>query len=144
MLRFILFTVVLFGTCGYALLRGRSDERIVGGVCIAAAIASFALAAPASQRYSGVELGVLGIDLLTLGAFTYVALRSHRFWPLWISGLQLTTSIAHLLKAMQPDLVPMAYAAAGRFWSYPILIIIAVATWRSQRRAEHENLLSPA
>lgn len=144
MLRFIVFTVVLFGACGYALLRGRSDERLVGGVCIAAAIASFALSAPASLRYSGVEVGVLAVDMLTLAAFTYVALRSDRFWPLWISGLQLTTSIAHLLKAMQPDLVPIAYATAGRFWSYPILIIVAVATWRSQQRLEREKRLSPA
>ena len=144
MLRFILFTIVLFGSCGYALLRGRSDERVVGAVCITAAIASFALAAPASLRYSGVEFGVLGVDILTLAAFTYVALRSDRFWPLWISGLQLTTTVAHVLKAMQPDLVPIAYATAGRFWGYPILIIIAAATWRTQQRAGREKLLSPA
>ncbi len=140
MVRFIIFTIVLFGTCGYAMLRGRYDERLAGGICISAAIVSFALAAPASLRYSGVELGVLGVDLLTFAAFTYIALRSDRFWPLWISGLQLTTSIAHVLKALQPDLVPIAYATAGRFWGYPILIIIAVATWRGERRIGQEAL----
>lgn len=140
MLRFIIFTIVLFGTCGYALLRGRCDERLAGGICIIAAVASFALSAPASLRYSGVELGVLAVDLLTLAAFTFIALRSDRFWPLWISGLQLTTAIAHALKALQPELVPIAYATAGRFWSYPILIIIAVATWRGERRLDREAL----
>jgi hypothetical protein len=140
MARFIIFTIVLFGACGYALLRGRSDERLAGGICITAAIASFALAAPASLRYSGVELGVLAVDLLTLAAFIYIALRSDRFWPLWISGLQLTTTIAHVLKALQPELVPIAYATAGRFWAYPILIIIAVATWRGERRHDREAL----
>jgi len=78
----------------------------------------------------------LAVDLLTLGAFTFVALRSDRFWPLWISGLQLTTSIAHVLKAIDPELVPIAYAAAGRFWSYPILLILAVGTWRTSRRMQ--------
>ncbi|MEO5971859.1 MAG: hypothetical protein ABIP91_00635, partial [Sphingomicrobium sp.] len=57
-----------------------------------------------------------------------------RFWPLWISGLQLTTSLAHIFKAVDTDLFPIAYAAAGRFWAYPILIILAVGTWRRQAR----------
>jgi hypothetical protein len=144
MLRFIIFTIVLFGTCGYALWRGRSDERLAGAVCISAAIASFALAAPASLRYSGVEVGVLAVDLLTLAAFIYIAIRTDRFWPLWVSGLQLTTSIAHLLKALDPGLVPIAYATAGRFWAYPILIIIAVGTWRSHQRSLREQQLSAA
>ena len=79
------------------------------------------------------EIGVLAVDLFTLAAFTYVALRSDRFWPLWISGLQLTTSIGHVLKAIDSHLVPFAYGAALRVWSYPILIILAVAVWRGQR-----------
>jgi hypothetical protein len=34
----------------------------------------------------------------------------------------------------------MAYAAALRFWGYPILIILAVGVWRSQRRVGREEL----
>jgi hypothetical protein len=134
-MREILFDVLLFATCGYALLYGRQDARIVGAVCIAASIASLAVA----SRYSGVEIGVLIIDLLTLAVFVFVALRSDRFWPLWISGLQLTTTIGHLLKAIELDLVPIAYAVALRFWAYPILIILAVATWRSRQGRELER-----
>ena len=79
------------------------------------------------------------VDIATLAAFTYVALRSERFWPLWISGLQLTTSVAHFFKVIDPTLLPMAYSAAARIWSYPILVILAVGTWRSQRRARDQN-----
>lgn len=134
MLRLFFFSALLFGTCGYALWRGRADERLTAAICLSASVASISLAGPASLRYSEIELGVLAIDLLTLAAFTFVALRSDRFWPLWISGLQLTTTIAHFLKAIDPELVPIAYAAAGRFWVYPILLILAVGTWRSSRR----------
>ncbi len=135
-MRELLFDLLLFGTCGYALLYGRQDARIVGAACIAASIASLAVAA----RYTGVETGVLMIDLLTLGVFVFVALRSDRFWPLWISGLQLTTTIGHVLKAIQLDLVPIAYAVALRFWAYPILIILAVATWRNRQRMTLERV----
>ena len=134
-MREILFDLLLFATCGYALVYGRQDAKIVGAVCIAASIASLAVA----SRYSGVEIGVLIIDLLTLAVFVFVALRSDRFWPLWISGLQLTTTIGHLLKAIELDLVPIAYAVALRFWAYPILIILAVATWRSRRGLQLER-----
>lgn len=130
MLRVILFDLLLFGTCGYALLYGRQDARIIGAVCIVANFASYGLV----SRYQGVELGVLAIDLVVFAIFTAVALRSDRFWPLWVSGLQLTTALGHLLKSIQLDLVPIAYAVSLRFWSYPILIILAVATWRSRKR----------
>jgi hypothetical protein len=139
MLRFILFNTLLLGAFAYAFWRGRSDERITAAVCVAASAASFAFMAPQSFRYSTVEIGILAVDLLTLAAFTMVALRSDRFWPLWVSGLQLTTSVAHLMKALQPDLMPLAYAAAGRFWAYPILIILIVGTWRSHQREVSEG-----
>ena len=74
------------------------------------------------------------MDLAIAGVFVAVALRSAQFWPLWVSGLQLTSSLTHLLKAVQPNLMPFAYAAAEAIWSYPILIILAVATWRLRRQ----------
>jgi len=135
MLRQIIFNGLLLGSCGYAWFRGRTDERIVAAVCIIASFASLALISSFKTLYSNVEYGVLAVDILTLAAFTAVALRSERFWPLWISGLQLTTAITHLLRLIDPTLLPIAYSAAARMWSYPILLILAVATWRGQRRS---------
>jgi len=131
----ILFTVLLFSTCGYAIARGSADARIVGAVCILASFASYALV----SRYTSIELGVFTVDLLTLIAFTVVALGSDRFWPLWVSGLQLTAIFSHIIKGVQSDLLPTAYAAALHFWSYPILIILAVGTWRAHQRSLKEQ-----
>ena len=144
MMRLIIFNSLLIGACAYALWRGRSEERLTAIVCIVATVASIALVAPASLRYASVELGVLIVDVFTLGAFIFVALKSDRFWPLWISGLQLTTSVAHFLKGVDPEMVPIAYAAAGRLWSYPILIILAVGTWRSRHRLRLQPIDEPA
>jgi len=77
---------------------------------------------------------LLLVDLAVLAGFITVALRSKRFWPLWVAGLQLTTSLGHILKGMDQDLLPQAYGAALQFWSYPILVILAVGTFRTQRR----------
>ena len=57
---------------------------------------------------------------------------------MWVSGLQLTTSMGHVLKAVDSHLMPLAYAAALQFWAYPILIILLIGTWRSNRRTMKE------
>jgi hypothetical protein len=139
MIRLIIFNAILLGSCSYALLRGTRDAKIVAIVTLVASFASLLL----FETYSEVESGVLVVDILTFLAFTAVAVRSDRFWPLWISGLQLTTTFGHLLKAFEDQLVPIAYAVALRSWSYPIQIILAVAVWRSQRRARSEQRISP-
>jgi hypothetical protein len=139
-----IFRALLVLSCGYALWRGNRDARIVGLICVAATLATRFAASPVSVRYSGVEFGLLVIDAAVLIGFVAVALRSDRFWPLWVAGLQLTTSTAHLMKAMDESLLPIAYGAAIALWSYPILIILAIGTWRGQRRmrSEHEAHLA--
>jgi len=142
MLRLILFNSLLLGSCGYAWFRGRSDERIVAAVCVIASFGTLAVLSSFKSLYSNLEMGVLGVDIATFAAFTYVALGSDRFWPLWISGLQLTTTVAHFLKVLDPNFVPIAYSAAARMWSYPILLILAVGTWRGEQRRKQRSRLS--
>lgn len=132
--RLLLFRALMYGVCGYAIVRGRTDARIVAFVFLVGDFATLALRSPLAQSYSSVESGIFVVDVICFLAFTYAALISERFWPLWVSGLQLTTSFGHVLKAIDSSLLPIAYAAALRFWSYPILIILAVGVWRSRHR----------
>lgn len=128
-----IFWAILFLVCGYALWRGRSDERIVASVCLGATIATRFAVSPLQIRYSSVESGLMLIDFLMLLVFIWIALTSQRFWPLWVAGLQLTNSISHLMKLADIDLIPRAYGAAAALWSYPILLILAIGTWRTHR-----------
>ena len=140
-MRMLFYWSLLVMTCGYALARGRGHVRIAGAVCILASLAMPFVLAPFASRYDGIEAGVAIVDLVVLAAFVGIAITSDRFWPLWIAGLQLTTSLSHVLKAISGDLLPWAYGAAGQFWSYPILFIIAGAAWRSRQR---DGRLQPA
>ena len=126
----------MYGVCGYAMVRGKTEARIVGFVFLVGDLATLWLR---SSTYASVETAVLVIDILAFLAFTYAALISDRFWPLWVSGLQLTSSMAHLFKAIDAQLLPLAYAAALRFWAWPILIILGIGTWRSRQRLIHET-----
>ncbi len=144
MLNPITYHLLLMAVAAYAFLRGRREERLAAAICVFATIATRLVLSPTPERYSGVEIGVFLVDLLTLAGFIAIALRTDRFWPLWIAGLQLTTLLAHFLKLIDVGLLPHAYAAAGRFWVYPIFLIIVAGTWRSHRLTLHERRASAA
>jgi hypothetical protein len=129
-----LFRALLVASCGYALWCGRKEERIVAVACLLAVVLTKFVVSPLSGRYAGVEAGLVAIDLAMLAAFVAIALQSERFWPLWVAGLQLTGSTAHMMKHISPDLLPKAYGAAAALWSYPILIVLAIGVWRGRRR----------
>jgi len=131
----VIYLTLLVASCGYALWRGDRDARVAAVVCIVATALTVVLLTPGTGRYRLLEGGAMIVDLATLAAFVTLALFSRRFWPLWVAGLQLTASTAHALKLVEASLVPYAYAAAERFWSYPILIIIAIGAFRAHRRA---------
>jgi hypothetical protein len=144
MAHYQLFWAFLLFTCGYALWRGNRYEKLAGLSCILATAVSVLAHAPLHERYVTIETGDLLIDLAMLATFFIIALRSDRFWPLWVAGLQLTISMSHLFKAIDLSLMPRAYAAAERFWSYPILIIVFVGAWRSHNRNAQRGLGTPA
>lgn len=138
------YYIPLFLVSLYAFLRGRSDERIAAATCIVATFATNLVYSPTGS-FVGVERGVMLVDLAALTAFTVLALRSERFWPLWAAGLQLATVSAHVVKSIELDIMPQAYAAAARFCVYPIFLIIVVGTFRSTRRraiAEEREVLA--
>ena len=138
-MRIVFYWSLLALTCGYALWRGGKEERIAAMVCITASLMMPFVLGPFASRYVGIETGAVLVDCGVLAAFVAVALQSYRFWPLWVAGLQLTTIMSHAVKSVQFDLLPWAYGAATHFWSYPILLIVAIATWRGR----HEAPLQP-
>lgn len=133
-----LFRILLALVAVYAFIRGRRDERVVGVILVVGVIATHYAWTPLHQRFAGLETHVMAIDVAVFAGFLWVALRSDRFWPLWIAGLQLTAILGHLLKAVDVGLFSRAYGAALMFWAYPIVLILALGTWRGVRRRHRE------
>jgi hypothetical protein len=133
------FQILLAVVVLYAFLRGSRDEQYVGIICVAGWVGTYLVLSPLKARYESVEMPVVAVDLVVLAGFLAIALRSERFWPLWVAGLQLTTLMGHCLKGIDSHLLPRAYAVALGFWAYPIVLILAIGVWRTQRRARAEQ-----
>jgi len=133
--RMLLALVVL-----YALTRGSRDERQVALICLIGAVLTTLVLSPLAQRFESVETPVFAVDIAVFAGFLLVALRSERFWPLWVAGLQLTTLMGHALKGIDTSLLPRAYAASLNFWAYPIVLVLAIGTWRHQRRRQADTV----
>jgi hypothetical protein len=133
--RYIIFWAILLISCGYALWRGRKYERIAAGVFLVATLLSFLSHLSLRAGYTAMNAGEIAVDSAVLIAVVAIALLSDRFWPLWIAGLQLVDSMAHVMKVIDVKLPPWGYAIAERFWSYPILVILFIGAWRQHRRS---------
>lgn len=133
-MRMLVFNALLLGSCGYALLRGGAPERIVGGSLLTAYAATLLAYSELPSRFNQVEMTVLLVDALLLCGLVAVALRADRLWPLFVAGLHLTTIGAHLIKFFDINMIRVTYAVMIAAWSYPMLVLLAVGTWRHQRR----------
>ena len=85
-------------------------------------------ASPSATRFTGEELGILLVDTATFFAFLTVALNADRFWPIWVTALLAIPLFGHLARILAPDIVPWAYAVILSVESYPILLIMLLAS----------------
>jgi len=130
----VLFNVLLASSCLYALWRGGPPERIVGGSLVVAALATILSYSPLAVRFQAVETGLLATDLILFAVLTGVALCADRGWPFVLAGLQLATLGAHVVKAADAAVIKVTYALMISAWSYPMVILLAIGTWRHRRR----------
>ncbi len=72
-------------------------------------------------------------DLIVFAGLLLVALRSRRYWPLWIAALQFLGLSSHFAELL-PHVLRLAYGIIVSFWSYPMLLILAVGTARHRMR----------
>lgn len=134
MVNVVVFYVTLVGTCAYALLRGGPPERIGAGIFIAATVLTGIAASSSRPGFQSMEAGILLVDAAMFVAFLVLALRAQRFWPLWMTGLQAVQVAGHAARLVDPEMIPWAYAIAQGFWSYPMMALLILGTWRHRQR----------
>jgi hypothetical protein len=128
------FRAFLILCCSYAWWKGGGPERVGSTIFFVGVVLTRLAESEWATRWSGVENGVFAVDLGTFVALAALALTAERFWPLWLTALQLLATTGHVVKMADPTLIRWGYAFIIAIWSYPMLALIALGTWRHQRR----------
>ena len=132
--RVYIFLGLQLAVSGYALLRGGAPERVTAIALTLAVALGMALQASFPARFYHVDLGVMAIDVALFGVLVALALYADRWWTLWVAAMQGLGAGAHIIKAIDSDTIRVVYAILAAAWSYPIIVLLLVGTYRHQRR----------
>lgn len=123
----------------YALLRGGPTERVGAAIFLLAWLAT--TLAQLKTTYSGIEWGIVAIDVVTLFAFTGLALRARKIWTVLIAACQLNAVLSHFVPLLAPQFNYVAYITIISLWSgYGLLACLAVGTYTHQRELRRQRL----
>lgn len=139
MLRQVLFEILQLAVSIFAIRRGGSPERIVGWLLLAAAIGGLIAGLP-TNKYQGIDAPLLALDIVLFASLLLVALRANRFWPYWITALQLIAIGAHGARAIDPTMVPIVYARITGQIAYPMCLVLVIGTYHYLRRSRIEGI----
>ena len=131
MLRVAIFYSLLTAVNLLAWRRGRQEERLAAATCVVGTLLTVAVSEEVARRFGDFNFAAFVIDLLVLLVFLGIALRSRRFWPMWVAGLQLVTTTVHLIRLLNDELLSIVFGTALAVWSYPILLLIGIGAWRT-------------
>lgn len=120
----------------YSLKFGGSPEKAASLSLVAATFLTFLaiMFVPRLARFHGLAPAVVVIDAALLLALTGIALLANRLWTIVLAGLQLSTVIVHLSKALYPALPTASYGIFAQFWAWPMLLTAASGTYRHRLR----------
>jgi hypothetical protein len=108
---------------------GGRDERLTAAAFVAATIMSWLL----DNKYHGIQLSVLAIDVSLLFGLVLLALTSDRFWPMYAAAFQLVGTVVHVASMTETGDFAWAYAVGLIFWSYAVVMALGIGTWLEGR-----------
>ncbi|MDO9368926.1 MAG: hypothetical protein Q7T68_10190 [Sphingopyxis sp.] len=130
----VIYYTVLLITVAVAIRRGGPLERWAAYTALIASVLTSAV--NPFPTWTNIELNIFIIDLLVLLSFWFIALKTHSFWPYWITGWQLITIFGHVQKFMFSEILARPYSVLSVYLSYPILLLIIYASGSSSRGNE--------
>ena len=134
MLRFALFEIIFLTTNAYALWKGGTPERIAAATFLIAATLTDFVHIQSRGPLASLDGGVMIVDMAVLTVMLALAILSERFWTLWMAAMAGITALTHLSVLSRADLAAWAYWQSEALWSYPMQLLLAVATLRHRQR----------
>ena len=115
-----------------AIWRGGRDERVAA---IALAVGVVLSKLVYSHHGQQTEWGVMAVDVVLLAVLLWIALVTHRYWPIFAAAFQFLAVIIHLAQIADRSLGGWAYISAEILFGYLLAGAIALGTlnaWRAR------------
>ena len=130
----------VIGSGAVALLRGREEERVAAFTMLASWAVTMVVYRADSR---GAQWGIFLVDTVQLGVFLWLAVKSPRYWPLFVAAFGLLQVLTHGAKALDTGISAWAYITAQIIWSYLIVFAIVYASWTAPRRYAEIDRMGP-
>lgn len=137
----LLYGLLMWAVCFYAGFRGGWEERIAIAGIVLSTYASLLLVAFLELRYRQIELPLVLVDAGIALLMCAIAVRSRKFWPLWLTAFTGIALLSHLA-ALMPGMFSQLYYDATALWSYPQLLVLAIGI-ANHRRATAPRAPAP-
>jgi hypothetical protein len=112
----IMLVWTLLALCSvYAAIAGGPTGRIGAALNVGATVAT--LFAQQYGPWTQTHIPVLVIDLMLMGAFYALALKSQVYWPIWAAGFHLITVTGHAATVVVPDFRSSLYYLFNGMWA---------------------------
>jgi hypothetical protein len=137
------FLVFFTFVTAFSMWRGGGPERIVSVSYIVALAGSATVGiVHMPGGFRAVPIQVFVVDVLLLVALSVIAIRANRWWPIVAAGCQLIAVLVHVVKLMQPTMIPNGYAFLVTIWSWPMVALLGLGT-RAHRRRLAQAIIVP-
>lgn len=133
MTHYIVFSALLLVSSAYAFWRGGAPERIGAAILLGGVLLTALVIPPAPRRYDAIQWPVFFVDAGALIALLALAMLSKRYWPLWLTAIQILQVLSHFSRLL-PGVISLVYAMATSLLMYPSVALLVIATWRHRRR----------
>lgn len=117
----LLFWLLTFLCCYYAIAFGGKDGRRAAALLIAAPLLTIPIL-KIGRLWNYAELAVFIVDFSLLVSLYVLMLASRRYWLIWMTGFHLIAVVTHLSAMVTPVFTPQIYRAMESVWAIPMLL----------------------
>ena len=133
----LLYMVLLLAVSILAFRYAEFEYRAACAVMAIGSISSGFVYVLGSQDWNGGIVTILLIDCAAAVIFVVLALRSDRFWPLWMAGFQIGALASHLTTYVAADAVPYAMGVLQGFWAwFQLGVLLGIGLVQGQRMSK--------
>lgn len=136
MISALFFTGFLIFSLCFAAWKGGAPERLAAAIYFAGAAASLLVAQGETpgRGFRDVATPLLIVDLSLGVGLTLLAVGANRLWLIGASAAQWVAVLAHVVRAVEPKIIPTSYAFLTVIWSWPMVVLLLAGTIAHRRR----------